>query len=596
MRDISHCCGNRILDKQAFNELVKIEAIKFSFAQLGSFVVLAQLLGISVLWFIYSGKINGYYFLTWSGLMVFLLSGDILLYRNFKRSNPSCLKKLLRWERLLIAESLLVGIGWSLFFLIIAGVEADYLLGGLIVLGSLIFNGILLLGYRQGAIIAMITPPIIVSGLVYFQLSFIHWYLGVVSVLLLACFSFLRRAQRSFSQTVLLRFQNEELVSELRQQKEEAEKSNLAKTKFLAAASHDLRQPLQSVSLLTAALDFHVQGGKERSILAKLQSSVDSLGELLNSLLDISKLDAEVVQPEIRPILLSELLQQSVEKFEPIAAEKGLLFGFQSTSDVWINTDSQLLSRIIGNLLENAIRYTESGSVSVVLKQENNQAVILLKDTGIGIRDEDKQNVFTEFYQADNPERDRQKGLGLGLSIVKRLSDLLGIQLEFESQTGLGTSFRLTCPLVKNPPFKNVIMPREAEAPSGQLTVLVVDDEASVRESMKILFEAWSCSVLVAVDEAEVMNAVSKSNDSIDALFIDYRLREGRTGIEVAKKLVDTLEYELPVMVITGDTAPEQLREIEVSGFQLSHKPIQPDVLKAFLKECAVKRELDPAL
>jgi len=584
------------LDKQAFNELVEIEAIKLSFAQLGSFVVLAQLLGIAVLWFIYSGRVDSYYFIAWSGLMVFLLSGDIFLYRSFRNANPSCLEQLLRWEKALIVESLLVGIGWSLFFFIIADVETDYLLGGLIVLGSLIYNGVLLLGYRQGAIIAMITPPIIISGLIYLQLGFLHWHIGVVSVLLLACFSFLRRAQKTFSQTVCLRFQNEELVSELRLQKEEAEKSNLAKTKFLAAASHDLRQPLQSVSLLSAALDFHIKGEKERSILGKLQNSVDSLGELLNSLLDISKLDADVIQPEIRPTLLTELLQQSVEKFEPVASEKGLIFGCQTASNVWVDTDPQLLARIISNLIENAIRYTESGSVSIVLKQETNQAVILLKDTGIGIRDEDKQNIFTEFYQVDNPERDRQKGLGLGLSIVKRLSDLLGIQLAFESQSGLGTSFKLTCSLVKNAPLKEVITPKEVEAPAEQLTVLIVDDEASVRESMKILFEAWSCSVLVAADEVEAMSAVSKSNDSIDALFVDYRLREGRTGVEVANKLVDTLEYELPVMVITGDTAPEQLREIEVSGFQLSHKPIQPDVLKVFLKECAVKRELDPAL
>ena len=575
---------------------IESEVIKSLYDLLGTSLVYAQAFCVMVLIVLLYNHTDPYLLSGWAIFLALLILGNRFLYVQFHKKPKCSIEELRSWELYVAFMAFMFGIGWGVLPHIIDISKPVNGYAIVVVLSLLSINGSLALGLSVKVNAAFSFSLILIGFLAFVFTDYAYFYALCLFGALILNWGVRKKNLDNFKSSIALRFQNQELVSELRLQKEEAEKSNLAKTKFLAAASHDLRQPLQSVSLLSAALDFHITGEKERSILGKLQNSVDSLGELLNSLLDISKLDADVVQPEIHPVLLCELLQQSVEKFEPIAAEKGLIFGCQSTSDVWVNTDPQLLARIISNLLENAIRYTESGSVSIVLKKEANQAVILLKDTGIGIRDEDKQNIFTEFYQVDNPERDRQKGLGLGLSIVKRLSDLLGLQLVFESQPRLGTSFKLTCPLAKNAPLKEVITPKEVETPAEQLTVLIVDDEASVRESMKILFEAWSCSVLVAADEAEAMNVVSKSNDSIDVLFVDYRLREGRTGVEVANKLVATLEYELPVMVITGDTAPEQLREIEVSGFQLSHKPIQPDVLKAFLKECAAKRELDPVL
>lgn len=578
------------------NEQVVQASIKSIFSQLTHTLFFGQMASILVIAWFWSKSEFSQQLNIWAVIMLLALVLDVRLHKSFTLRKSDSLDVLCLWEHRLIYLSLLIASGWGLLFLIIQLNNARDAFTGVVIFSVLSINCALIFGLRIRLMLVCWIPIFIFGLYAYSSTTYLVWFLGSALIIIVTTYNFSTRNMRSLKAAIQLANEKNNLLAELRKQKEAAEKSNLAKTKFLAAASHDLRQPLQSVSLLSAALDFHIKGEKEKSILEKLQNSVDSLSELLNSLLDISKLDAEVIQPEIRPILLNELFQQSIEKFEPIAAEKGLVFGYQSTSDAWINSDPQLLSRIIGNLLENAIRYTKSGSVSVVLKKEHEMAVILLKDTGIGIRDEDKQNIFTEFYQADNPERDRQKGLGLGLSIVKRLSGLLGIQLEFESLSGLGTTFKLTCPLVENTPVSHLNMKKETEAPSEQLTVLVIDDEASVRESMKILFEAWSCLVLTAGDEIEALNVISKLDSPIDALFVDYRLREGKTGVQLANKLARYLNYDLPIMVITGDTAPDQLRDIEASGFQLAHKPIQPKVLKSFLKTSVVKRESAPVL
>jgi len=575
---------------------IESEVIKSLYDLLGTSLVYAQAFCVMVLIVLLYNHTDPYLLSGWAIFLALLILGNRFLYVQFHKKPKCSIEELRSWELYVAFMAFMFGIGWGVLPHIIDISKPVNGYAIVVVLSLLSINGSLALGLSVKVNAAFSFSLILIGFLAFVFTDYAYFYALCLFGALILNWGVRKKNLDNFKSSIALRFQNQELVSELRQQKEEAEKSSLAKTKFLAAASHDLRQPLQSVSLLSAALDFHIKGEKERSILGKLQNSVDSLGELLNSLLDISKLDADVIQPEIRPTLLTELLQQSVEKFEPVASEKGLIFGCQTASNVWAATDPQLLARIISNLLENAIRYTESGSVSVVLKQETNQAVILLKDTGIGIRDEDKQNIFTEFYQVDNPERDRQKGLGLGLSIVKRLSDLLGIQLEYDSQPGVGTTFKLSCPLAERPSGAVISVPEKKLDLTGKLHVLVVDDEASVRDSMRVLFEAWSCFVLTASDESEALTLISSLDGSIDALFVDYRLREGKTGVQLANKLVASLDYDLPVMVIRGDTAPEQLREIEASGFHLSHKPIQPKILKSFLEECAAKREVDLAL
>jgi signal transduction histidine kinase/ActR/RegA family two-component response regulator len=408
---------------------------------------------------------------------------------------------------------------------------------------------------------------------------------GVKIALLLMLFivlqaAFVRDSARVFRESFEIRFENERLIRELdlerqkvMRERDRAEEANRAKSRFLAAASHDLRQPLHTIGLYSAALSLRKSDERTQELARQIGSGIMSLGSLLDGLLDISKLDAAAVQPQASSFSVLALLHKLAEEFRPVALAKGLALHTQMERPLVVQTDPLLLERVLRNLLDNAIKYTPAGSVTLRANRSGARALLAVSDTGIGIPAAEHERVFEEFYQLANPERDRSQGLGLGLAIVQRLSQLLGLTLSLESDVGRGTTFTLGLPVA----LEGAQEPPEAEQAAAGLTipaglrVLVVDDEAPIREGMRALLESWGCRVSLAGDQDAAMAQLDGSR--FDLIVADYRLRAERTGIEVIRE-ARARQPGLPALLVSGDTAPDRLREAYAHGLTLLHKPV----------------------
>ncbi|CAO3458285.1 hypothetical protein [Azospirillum largimobile] len=379
----------------------------------------------------------------------------------------------------------------------------------------------------------------------------------------------------------------------LRTAKSEAERANVAKSKFLASASHDLRQPVQSLVLFMGALQGHVEGTPGMRILRSMEQSMDGLRMLLDGLLDVSKLDAGLVTANPVAMPIAPIIQRLADEYTLRAAEQGLRFRTSGCGTV-VQSDPVLLERILRNLVENALRYTERGGVLVGCRRRDGQLRIEVADTGIGIAPDRQQEVFEEFFQVGNPERDRDKGLGLGLAVVRRLARLLGHEVEVRSIPGRGSTFAVTVPLIEaggaSPGRSEAVAPEDC---SG--VVLVVDDEELVRTGMQAMIETWGYRVLTGSCRAEAIGVLD--DHPPDILLADYRLRDGETGLDVIRAVHARLGRRIPAAIVTGDTAPERLAEAQAGGYRLLHKPVAATDLRTAVVELmgqAVRLGADP--
>jgi signal transduction histidine kinase/CheY-like chemotaxis protein len=394
-------------------------------------------------------------------------------------------------------------------------------------------------------------------------------------------------AWRNFSESVQMRFQDRELAAQLREALAQANQANQAKTRFLAAASHDLRQPLHTIGLLVAALSLRPIEGRDREVVDLLSQVTVALSEQLDQLLDISKLDAGVVEPSKRIVDLGEMLRMHHAEMKATIEENGLRAVLDVPTGVRCWTDPTLVLRVLRNLTENAIKFTPQGQVALRLRVEDGVACISVEDTGRGIPSGEQAMVFEEFYQVDNPERDRAKGLGLGLSIVRRLCTLLGITLDLRSGPGQGTCVTLKLPLdsygLIAPP---VAAPVNRQSFRG-LTVLVIDDERSVRLGMRVLLEELGCRFFEASSVEEATRQASTTRP--DVILADMRLRNGESGIGAIHSIVAAVG-PTPALLISGDTAPDRLQEATRAGIKLLHKPVALPTLQAELGRILDKR------
>lgn len=387
-------------------------------------------------------------------------------------------------------------------------------------------------------------------------------------------------AWRNFSESVQIRFQDREMAAQLREALAQATQANQAKTRFLAAASHDLRQPLHTIGLLVAALSLRPIEGRDREVVDLLSQVTVALSEQLDQLLDISKLDAGVVEPDKKIVDLGEMLRMHHAEMRAAIEEKDLRAVLDSPTGVRCWTDPALVLRVLRNLTENAIKFTQEGHIALRLRVEGSVALVSVEDTGRGIPQTEHGMVFEEFYQVDNPERDRTKGLGLGLSIVRRLCSLLGITLELLSTPGRGTTITLKVPLES---FDG-LAPAQPQVVRSQsfagLTVLVIDDERSVRMGMRVLLEELGCHFVEACTVEEATNAAR--NQRPDVILADMRLRNGETGLTAISSIVAAIGAT-PSVLISGDTAPDRLQEATRAGITLLHKPVSLPTLQAEL-------------
>lgn len=364
----------------------------------------------------------------------------------------------------------------------------------------------------------------------------------------------------------------------LRQAKQDAERANQTKGKFLAAASHDLRQPVQSLMLFSSLLANAPPGHVTAKTVNQIDRSVQALKTLLDGILDISRLDAGSITPQVKNVPLGPLLEQVVNESRVAAEAKGLQLKSVASGN-WIRTDPLLLERILRNLVVNAIKYTRRGKVLVGCRRQGGYLRIEVHDTGIGIPEDQKEAVFEEFHQLDNPERDRSKGLGLGLAIVHRLAGLLDHPVSLTSTLGKGTTVAIATPLGAGV-VADCGRASDVARQSGGV-VVVIEDEEDVRDGLREQLRYWGYDVVAGADTEDIMRQIGDRHPNI--ILADFRLRGSLTGIEAVASLHRIFGHRVPSALLTGDTAVERISEARTSGCHLFHKPIPSAVLREYL-------------
>ena len=434
----------------------------------------------------------------------------------------------------------------------------------------------------------------------YFLVS----YAGVVLVLLTAWMLLDRyqqayRAYRDMNVELERRVQaaNAELRLRLAQTqaaRDEAEQASIAKSRFFAAASHDLRQPLHSLGLFSAALDEHLTSPAAREKVRGIRDSIAALESLFDALLDLSRLDAGVVAAQPRNVELQGLFDRLAREFHAEAVERDLRLRFVPTRAV-VRTDPLLIERILTNLVANALRYTRRGGVAVGVRRRGGRAAITVCDSGVGIEPDKQQLVFEEFYQASNPGRDRRRGLGLGLAIVRRLAQLLEHPLALRSVPGRGTCFSIEAPFADGPAEP------AADADAGfdddalrSLRVLLVDDDLMVRESTAALLRQWRAEPRTAASCDEALAALD-GGFVPEAMIVDLRLGEPVDGIAVIDTLRRRLERQTPALLVSGDTGALELMRVRATGIPFLTKPVAPAKLRSVLRALAAAGQEAPS-
>jgi signal transduction histidine kinase len=364
---------------------------------------------------------------------------------------------------------------------------------------------------------------------------------------------------------------------------QQLEAANLAKSRFLAAASHDLRQPLHALNLFVTQLRRETDQAEQARLVERIDASVAAMNELFSSLLDISKLDAGVVTPSVSDFPVDVLLKRIEMTFAAAAREKGLRLRVISNR-AFIRSDFILLERILLNLVSNAIRYTVGGGVMVGCRRRGDTLRIEVWDSGIGIPEDQRSSIFREFYQLPAAERDRSGGLGLGLAIVDRLCRLLGHPIELISQLGRGSRFVVVVATAPRRRLTEQPLETVTDQTMGKL-VLVIDDDALVLDSMRGALKSWGCNVVTASSGAAALACLAELERTPDLIISDYRLADGDNGIRAIERLRKALSAPVPAFLISGDTAPERLREARASGYYLLHKPVLPITLRATISQ-----------
>ena len=567
-------------------EQVTAQAIHFLYQNLSTVVIgtlLVPIVMVIVLWNVIDTGI----LLTWFIAVLLVAAIRLLLARRFNLRKP--LGDAVRWGNYFTLTSLANGLLWGSAGMLFFVPDSTALQ---------IFLFTTLTGLATGSLIAALYWPtsfyvfaVPILGLCALRLALegSAGYLGLAVMMFMhigILIPIARNMHRAGITAIRLGFENLDLVQGLSVQRDAAERANIAKSKFLAAASHDLRQPLHSLTLFTSVLDERITYPDVRKVVGNINASVRALEQLFNALLDISRLDAGVLQPSFRHFRLQDIHWNIANDFAPEAQGKGLKFLCPACTFI-VYSDPVLLERILRNFISNAIRYTERGEVRVECIPQGGSLRIDVLDTGLGIPASQQREIFSEFFQLGNPERDRTKGLGLGLAIVDRVAKLLGYDIELESTPGQGSRFSVRVPLGD----AGQVAVEDSAAPADSmlndlngLRVLVVDDEISIREGMQVLLEQWGCSVMLAGSEEEAVTVVRAAGAPPQALIADYRLRADHTGVQAIERLQKEFALRIPALIISGDTAPERLREVRASGYQLLHKPVQPAMLRSFLR------------
>lgn len=398
----------------------------------------------------------------------------------------------------------------------------------------------------------------------------------------------LARANETLERRVRERTRELTRVNEaLIEAKREADEANIGKTRFLAAAGHDILQPLNAARLYASSLVDRFSEGENRSLVRAVEASLESVEEIIGAVLDISRLDTGALKPDSTVFRLDEILNPLRMEFEPIAQEKELDFKVLPCS-LSVRSDRRLLRRLLQNLVSNAIKYTANGEVLVGVRRRQGRAVVEIHDTGIGIPASKQKVIFREFHRLDDGAR-VARGLGLGLSIVERISRVLDHPVQLDSRTDRGSCFRVTIPVaaavpVEAPPPPMIAMPHQLEG----LTVLAIDNEPQILDGMAALLTGWQCQVIAARDAREAAAQILEIGETPDVMLVDYHLDDGN-GIDAIVQLRWKFGAGIPAILITADRSRTVRAEAAAKGIDLLNKPLKPAALRAQLSRRRVE-------
>ena len=376
---------------------------------------------------------------------------------------------------------------------------------------------------------------------------------------------------------------------QLRMAKREADEANQSKTRFLAAASHDLLQPLNAARLFSSALSQQADlSDQQRHLIERLDGAIDSAEQLLSALLDISRLDAGAMPVEVSDFPIAQLLKPLHDEFSAMALERGLRFDFIDSS-ARVQSDPKLLRRVLQNFLSNAMRYTEQGRVLLGCRRRGDHLLIQVLDTGPGIPKDQREAVFREFHRLDRSRRAQQRGLGLGLAIAERIARMLDHAITLDSELGHGTRFSISVPMVTG--IADPVVPRSPRPPVARdlagLKVLCIDNEPEILAGMQSLIKPWGCEVLTVCDEQEVSELTGSLEHPPDVILADYHLDDEQNGIDLMNRLRAHYNREIPGILITADQTETVRNEARAQGYRILHKPLKPAALRALLSRLA---------
>lgn len=399
-----------------------------------------------------------------------------------------------------------------------------------------------------------------------------------------------RTADRATRRSIALKLENDRLVSELRAEsqralaaQEAAERADRDKSRFLAAASHDLRQPLHAMGLFLESLQRSPLNDHQRTVLGHAHAASGAAAEMLTTLLDYSRLEAGVVKVHPAPFAVQPLLGALEQEFGVQADTAGLVYRTRETSAAAC-ADRSLVDLVMHNFISNALRYTTRGGVLIACRTRGKRLALEVWDTGTGIPRHQWDNIFREFHQLGNPERDRRKGLGLGLAIVQRLAREMKTSVEVLSQPGRGSVFRLWLDR-----WQGALEDEDSDslaAPDARcligLKVLAIDDDEAVRIGMQSLLQSWGCQCVTAESSKDALECLEDATLDLapDLIITDFRLRHEETGKQVLQALRAYLGTPVPAIILTGDTSPQRLRDAQSTSALLLHKPVSTGPLR----------------
>ena len=570
----------------------------------------SMLLGGALLAIAMREQVDPWWWVAWLALVALNQTWRWRLTVAWRRANPGA-SALARWGRYWAAGSALGGALWGLAAVVVFPDSEPHQALLIVCLFGVALGGVNLTAVWRpsfyGFVLAALLPLIV---RVAWEGDPVHLDTAtVMSVVLAFVLAFGHRVNDLLTQAMAMRHENVELIAELKEQtraameaRGAAESANRAKSQLLAAASHDLRQPLHVVGLYVSALASRALEPDSAAIVVRMQQSLDVLDGQFGQLIDLSRLEAGALVPQRERVPLAPLLCALAGEFRPQAETKGVRLIAVPTR-LAVDSDPALLGRILRNLIANAVRHTRAGGVVVGARRRGTEVAIEVVDTGTGIAPEHRSRIFDAFYQVAPPRTaGGGRGMGLGLSIVRRFADLLGHRLALHSQPGRGSRFVVVAPRVTDlrphaaRPGANAA--GGAEAHLAGTTIAVIDDDPASVEAMRSLFLAWGAEVAGGGDAREALRALGRLERYPDLIVADLRLDRGASGLDAVTQLRDELGIAVPALVVTGDVSPEAARSVRLAGLALLAKPVVPATLagaaSVLLAQCATANRVSP--